>query len=273
MEITSKGYLSIYPNKLKIFSTLKSRAVKLLDKFGVRFLGGWGVPMAKADEIVAELKNIQTEFMTAKSAFIKNYDKAVKNWIKNNSEWENMIKNSVVSSNYVAGKIDFIFQLFEVKNNATDNLNTGLNYEVSNLGNRLFDEVAKQAQQAYDKSFKGKSNVTRKALSPLKLIRHKLSGLSFTEPHVCAVVSLIDNVLTCIPKRGAIKGENLEMLKKLLELIAEKQTLLDMAEKILNGTTEQEIIQKLMVVSTKSKPKKSKTKVKTNNHIDSCGLW
>ncbi len=261
------------PSQLKIFSTLKSRAVKLLDKFGVRFLGGWGIPNAKADEIIAELKNIKNEFILAKSEFIKNYDKAVKNWIMDNVEWENMIKNSTVSANYVAGKIDFIFQLFEVKNSAADNLDTGLNYELSDLGSRVFDEIAKQAQQAYDKSFKDKDEVTRKALSPIKLIKQKLHGLSFTEPNIAPIVSLINSALNCIPKRGIIKDGDLEMFKKLLQLLTEKHTLLDIAEKIYNGTQEQEILQSLVTEKENPKPKKTKNPKSKDNHIDSCGLW
>ncbi|MCK4982686.1 MAG: hypothetical protein KAS17_07160 [Victivallaceae bacterium] len=36
------------PATLRIFTTLKARAVNVLDKSGVRFLGGWAIPEAKA---------------------------------------------------------------------------------------------------------------------------------------------------------------------------------------------------------------------------------
>ena len=64
------------PSDLKVFSTLKARAVNVLDKSGVRFLGGWAIPEAKAAEIVNGLDLIAEEFKIAKDKFMKNYDQA-----------------------------------------------------------------------------------------------------------------------------------------------------------------------------------------------------
>ncbi len=90
------------PKTLRVFSTLKARAVNVLDKSGVRFLGGWAIPEAKAAEIVNSLDMIAEEFKHAKDKFMKNYDKAVQNWISDNPGREKIIATSVVSADYVA---------------------------------------------------------------------------------------------------------------------------------------------------------------------------
>ena len=125
---------------LKVFSTLKARAVNVLDKSGVRFLGGWAIPEAKAAEIVNGLDLIAEEFKHAKDKFMKNYDQAVQNWIKENPGWEKIIATSVVNADYVASRIAFNWQVFKVVNPTGRKkalLETGLQSEVSNLGGTL----------------------------------------------------------------------------------------------------------------------------------------
>ena len=131
------------PKELKIFGTLKSRAVSLLDKTGVRFLGGWAIPNDKADEVTQALQDIADEYYTAKSAFMQNYDKAITDWINNNKGWEKVISSSVVSADYVSKRIAFNWQTFKVASPSKQtSLQAGLYTEVKELGTTLFDEIA-----------------------------------------------------------------------------------------------------------------------------------
>ncbi|MDD5599917.1 MAG: DUF3150 domain-containing protein, partial [Victivallaceae bacterium] len=140
------------PGELKIFGTLKARAVSLLDKSGVRFLGGWAIPEKKAADIVNGLEAIAEEFKVAKDRFMGRYDVAIQNWIKDNPGWEKIIATSVVNADYVAKRIAFNWQVFKVVNptgRQKNLLETGLLDEVNNLGCTLFDEIAKTAKEAF----------------------------------------------------------------------------------------------------------------------------
>lgn len=86
--------------------------------------------------------------------------------------------------------------------NATQNLDN-LNDDIGQLGDTLFDEVAKAAGEAWTRCYAGKTEITRKALSPLKSIYDKLMGLTFVEPRVAPVAELLDTAFRSIPKRGA----------------------------------------------------------------------
>lgn len=270
------------PRELKVFSTLKARAVNVLDKSGVRFLGGWAIPEAKAAEIVKGLDLIAEEFKLAKDKFMKNYDQAVQNWIKENPGWENIIATSVVNADYVASRIAFNWQVFKVVNPAGRKkalLETGLQSEVSNLGGTLFDEIAKEAENAFKRSFLGKSMITRKALSPLKGIQQKLSDLSFVEPRVAPVASLIENAISRIPGRGAIQGPDLLMCQGLLTMISIPESMVLYAQEIIDGRSNENILDCLRQDSfPKQKPeKKAKSKAKSpaqnGNRLESLGLW
>ena len=266
------------PKALRIFATLKARAVSLLDKRGVRFLGGWAIAEDKVTEIVNSLELIAEEFQKAKDDFIKHYDQAVQNWISENPGWEQIIANSVVNADYVAKRIAFTWQVFKVVNplgKQQVKIETGLKNEVKNLGNTLFDEVAKAAKEALHKSYTGKSMVTRKALSPLKNIRQKLHDLSFIEPHVAPVASLIQSALEKIPRTGAINGTNLMMLNGLLTLLNDTSALTNYAQEIIDGRSNESVLECLFKPDKpKSQPEihKSET-VQESNHLESLGLW
>ena len=46
------------PEDLRIFATLKSRAITLLDRHGVRFLGGWAIPETSSRPVIAALESV-----------------------------------------------------------------------------------------------------------------------------------------------------------------------------------------------------------------------
>ena len=267
------------PSDLKVFSTLKARAVNVLDKSGVRFLGGWAIPEAKAAEIVNSLDMIAEEFKIAKDKFMKNYDQAVQNWIKENPGWEKIIATSVVNADYVASRIAFNWQVFKVVNPTGRKkalLETGLQSEVNNLGGTLFDEIAKVAREAFNKSFIGKSMITRKALSPLKGIQQKLADLSFIEPKVAPVVSLIENAIARIPGRGAIQGPDLLMLQGLLTMISAPASMALYGQEVIESRTNESIV--LDSLRQDSSPeqnskKKKKQAKNPNSKLESYGLW
>ena len=265
------------PAELKVFSTLKARAVNVLDKSGVRFLGGWAIPEAKAAEIANSLDLIAEEFKIAKDKFIKNYDQAVQNWIKKNPGWEKIIATSVVNADYVSSRLAFNWQVFKVVNPTGRKkalLETGLQSEVSNLGSTLFGEVAKSAREAFNRSFLGKSVITRKALSPLKGIQQKLYDLSFVEPRVAPVASLIQSALEKIPGRGSISGTTLLMLNGLLTLLNDTAALTSYAQEIIDGRSSESVLDALVKPEqpkAETKPKKSGSQV--SNKLESLGLW
>ena len=269
------------PDELRIFGTLKARAVSLLDKSGVRFLGGWAIPEKKAAEIVKGIEAIQEDFNQAKKSFMARYDQAIQDWIGNNPGWEQMIATSVVSADYVSKRIAFNWQVFKVVNptgRKKDVLETGLQSEVGNLGGTLFEEVAKTAKDAFNKSFVNKSMITRKALSPLKNIQQKLSDLSFIEPRVAPVASLIETAIAKIPGRGAIQGNDLLLFQVLLVNLSDPAAIIKYAQEIIDGRSKEDILAGLIEPkkvknSPKGEGKKKANADKSGVQLESYGLW
>lgn len=226
------------PEDLRSFGTLKARAVNLLERNGIRFLSGWAVPDTRINEIMRELAVTRDEFNEAKESFLQRYDQSVRDWIAKHPQWGSIIAGSIVSEEYVRSKLDFRWQVFQVAQpktvDPTQNLDN-LKNDIDQLGDTLFDEIAKAASEAWLRCYAGKTEITRKALSPLKSIYDKLMGLTFVEPRVAPVAELLDTALRSIPKRGAISGSTLIMLQGLVSLLQNPQALMEHGQMILEG--------------------------------------
>jgi hypothetical protein len=235
------------PEVLRVFGTLKARAVSLLDRHGVRFLGGWAIPESQADAIVTELGQILQDFNAAKEDFLSRYDESVRDWIAKHAGWEQIIADSTVSADYVRSRMGFIWRLYRIlPPDPADPVMEGLKDEVASLGQTLFGEVSKAATEAWHKCFAGKTEITRKALSPLRTIHQKLSGLSFVEPRVSPVADLIHTAFEHLPKRGRIEGANLLMLQGLVSLLRDTDALIEHGQKIMDGTTSKDLLSLLV---------------------------
>ncbi|SOB58973.1 conserved protein of unknown function [Pseudodesulfovibrio profundus] len=280
-ELASLGSKKICnPQELRIFGTLKARAVNLLDRIGIRFLGGWAIPEDKADDIVSELTAIRDDFLAAKEQFLYRYDEAVRDWISQHPGWESLIGSSTVSADYVRSRIGFKWQLFKLLPPTDDAVHQGLQDEVKDLGGTLFNEVAKAATDTWKRCFEGKDKVTHKALSPLRSIHTKLAGLSFVEPRVVPVVDLLDTAFTRVPTRGYIHGSALVMLQGVVSLLRDPATLVAHGQKILDGNEANDILAGLVadtipaLPETESTPKTDFVPEPIHQHqIDSHGLW
>lgn len=228
------------PENLRIFGALKARAFNFLDRHGVRFLSGWAIPKNKAADIIKELCAIRDEFNAQKEAFLQEYDELIQLWIQKHAAWGNIIAGSTVSPEYVRARMGFKWQMYKVaplvEHQEEDAVpHAGLNEEVENLGNTLFGEVSRTADDIWNRVYSGRTEVTHKALSPLRTLHNKLMGLSFVEPHVTPVADIIHMALNRVPKKGNISGNDLLTLQGLVCLLRDTPALMAHARKVING--------------------------------------
>ena len=259
------------PEELRVFGMLKSRAVSLLDRHGIRFLGGWAIAEDQAENIVADLHLIEAEFSAAKEAFLTRYDQSVQEWIDKHEEWERIIAGSVVSAEYVRSRIGFAWKLYRIQPpDPADPLMQSIAQEVESLGTTLFGEVSKMANDAWQQSFVGKTEITRKALSPLKTMHAKLCGLSFVEPRVAPVADLIATALDSLPKRGSIRGINLVMLQGLVSLLRDREALALHGQKLIDGISSHDV---LGILLEKHPASDIFVRPARQPILANCGLW
>lgn len=285
-ELASLGSKRVCnPDDLKTFSTLKARATTLLERAGVRFLNGWAIPESRVDEIDTGLSDIRSEFNQAKMDFLNDYGRSVQEWIDSHPEWSGIIANSVVSEEYVRSRLDFRWQVYRVAPVSQDeNLKDNLEEDVKNLGQTLYSEISKTASEIWHKCYEGKTEVTRKALSPLKSLYDKLVGLTFIEPRISPVASLIQTAISSVPNQGPITGSALLMLQGLTALLRNPEEIVNHGQKILEGQKTEDMLTEL-VKNTQLEPcfvleanNQDDLQMKTLSGslapaLENCGLW
>lgn len=251
-ELVSLGSKKICnPETLRVFGTLKNRAVSVLKRYGVRFLGGYAIPQNLANDVSDQLEEIEEEFNTAKAAFLNNYDRNVQSWVSRHKEQASIIQNSLEPVDRVRGKIAFASRFYGVTlpqlgNGEDASLNEGILDEVAGFGRALFDDIAQAASEAWEQSFKGKDKVSHKALSPIKNVRDKLTSFTFVDPLVAPVAEIIDAAIKAMPKRGYIEGTPLIQIQSLVSLLRDTEALADLAERRLKGQATDDIISGLI---------------------------
>lgn len=218
----------------------KKRAERQLDATGVRFLGGWAIPLEQIDPLDTVLAQLWQEADAWKQTFLACYDQVIQDWITANPGWEDLIRRAVEPVERIAGRIQFSHQLFRVAPVAPPDQdaaghNAGLAATTAALGQRLLQEIARQAREVWIESFQGRDQVTRRALRPIQAMGEKLQGFSFIDPVVTPLVERIRLCLAALPKTGPIQGNDLNALTGLLFLLSDPERLHEHGQAVLAG--------------------------------------
>ncbi|AYV11513.1 DUF3150 domain-containing protein [Shewanella algae] len=220
---------------LNFVSKSKQAISRTLNAYGVR----WGdmtiVPLARLDELQAEIDAIKLDWQHSLDDLMNNYDFLVGDWQMQNPDV------AAVMRRYTLDKSEFCsrFQIKMLPPVAFKPLIDGADVDTAEelaediLGN-LYTEVAKMARDIYDRSFfvqddKGRKVPRDKANRRIKdgfsKLISKLNGLSFLDSNISTVVEQTNIVLDSMPKTGWIEGANLSNLARWTLVMADPVTL------------------------------------------------
>ena len=203
--VTNGGKKVIDPKQLNVFSALRRQAHRLLGSQGVAFAGGaYAIPNNLADAIMQKLELIINEYEHARDDFLANYDKYVEEWIAQNPGYEALLRAGVLTQAEVEKKFGAYYTTLKLST-STPRDRERADQVVEDLGSKALDEVSRDAAD-YARSILTKSEVSRRGLNRIRLLRDKLYGLGFLSSAITPVVTLIDNVLGKIPMKGDRKS-------------------------------------------------------------------
>jgi hypothetical protein len=210
----------VSPEAVAPFNVIKRTAAKLCARFGVRFGNcGYAVPEEKMVELCAALRGLQQEFNIKRDEFTAEYREKVDEWIAENPpEWASIIRASADPVDHVRASLSFQFSAMKVVS-PDEALENGLSDEVGSLYSQLMHEIRAMAKIAYETSFKGKTEVSQRAIRPIVAIKEKLAGMTFLDKSIDAAVDRIEEVLynvDCRCPKGQISGGEFDMLSGLV---------------------------------------------------------
>lgn len=252
-ELASLGAKKIIDTDLlKPFDALKKRAHRICDNVGVRFLGGYAVPISKAQSVAAELDQVEDEWEVEKANFISKYQASVEKWIAENGTWGEIIRSSITPVGYVEDAISFKWQAIRVAEpggagKAKQVLGRGLGVQVGGLAQQLFREIADAANDVIEKSLHGRDKVSQKILNRVRQLRNKMHDLAFLDPCAEPVVKMMDYTLSLLPTKGHLEGIHYMSLRGLVSMIADPASAREHGESILNGQSVEATVSKVVL--------------------------
>jgi len=225
-ELASLGSKKVAdPNDLKIFSTLKRKAERICSKKSVRFLKGYATSLDVATDLEKQLTSIQLEFEQAKLDFLSQYDQKVSDWVNQFPEWRDKLERSLVPKNIVEGRFAFDFQMYQIK--PSEGSVAGLDKVASGLGAQLFREIAKDANELYERSIMGQDKVSRKVVTgSINNLLLKLDTLEYMNPKCRPLIDKVNTLLSGLPASGSIEGIHLIAVSSVVELLSDEEKMM-----------------------------------------------
>ena len=209
----------IDPATLQVFTGLRAAARRACLAVGVRFLGGYLVPVTRAQPLLDRLDQFAGQFEEARRTFLAGFETRLDDWIQAHPGWSALLTAGRISRETVAGRLGFAVQAVQLADPTGAVQHPGLDRAVGGLAETLFRDVGVMAGEVLEQSLLGRTQVTRRALRPLVALRDKLDGLSFLDHRVRPVVGAIDDLLASLPRRGPLQGRDLEALIGFLSVV------------------------------------------------------
>lgn len=230
-ELASLSSIRIIdPEKLDIFETLKRRATRLCEKFGVRFLGGYAIPKDRIAELLPELQKICSEGEEERAKLVDTYTRSIDEFCEKWPNYSHLIREKAPTPGAVEKKIQFDYQIFAVGKPDSADAAKSLNKVVHGLADQLADEIAKVSNDIFETSFKGKVEVKQTAINSLQPVLKKMQSLSFLNPAVASVALKLETVLGSLPKTGKIEGAHYDSVLSVLLLMSDANRMREHAD-------------------------------------------
>lgn len=226
--------------KLRVFEALKKKAHRVCENYGVRFLGGYAIPLSKVQQVAADLDQIEIDFDAQKAAFVAQYQQYVDDWMQSHPAWKHVLQKDITPVGRVEAAFGFSWQAIQVKEpkgKDAKKLARGLQTQICSLHEQLLKEISASAEEVLEKSLEGKDKATQKVLHRIKQLRNKLSDLSFLNGSALPLVESIDYTLgTLVPAAGVIEGAAFSALYQLVYILSDTSRAIAHAQIIMGGT-------------------------------------
>lgn len=184
----------IDPETLRPFGMLKTRAARLMDKYGVKFLSGWLVADDVIHRLDAELRDIQDDFKDARDTFIQSYSSNVAAWVDQHPDWASMLEAVLPAVDDMERKFAMSWQMYRIQPVETKGSTT--EEEVARVVGADVETLTKALREVYATTFEGRTTtVTGRTLSPLRDFITKCSNLSGIYPSACYMAQALERLM------------------------------------------------------------------------------
>jgi hypothetical protein len=218
---------------LNFVSKHTQRISRLLNSFGVR----WGdmtiVPLSRLPDLQVQMSAIETEWQRDLEELIDTFDEKVAQHQAENPDIAHIMRKYSMDKDEFKGR--FHLKLLPPVAFKPLGLDEGSGEGVADdILDSLYQEVAKQAAEIYDRSFFQRDEFGRKTLrqranqrirSQYGVLLEKLKSLAFLAPNIEKIIETTNTVFDSLPKTGWIEGSELAALARWTLVLSNEEQL------------------------------------------------
>lgn len=234
------------PKQLTRFESFRGAMRAACLQYGVRCMGGFAVPSARAIEVSNKLTELVTEFYVLKQKFLADFVTNREMWLSKPdfAQWTDKIRARLDSVTHVDKQLQAAWQAFTLGSlsdlpkddgQSESPLAAGVQVAFMSVEQTAIKELAVMAttlveNSVYDENGHVRVEATQKILSPIRKILEKADALSFAAPRLRHIVDYGRSVLLQLPTKGKLVGMDKERVFSLAHSLADPEGIIRMAE-------------------------------------------
>lgn len=246
--IASLGSKKLFPqDKLKLLQKKKRLMHRDCAEVGMRFVGGYAVPEAKAEALAQRLDARVEEGQALADEILRNFDSTVKAWHRENPSWAHILRAGTPEKEAVAKKIRFDYEAYMVTKPKSTTVGARFSGAVSALGDSLYQEVAAEASAFVKKSLlPGREGGTQKTATPVRRMVDKLRGLEFLDARIKPLIDVLQCVLSRVPSTGRLQDDAFLAIVGCASALADTSVMQDIGTRASEGEAIELLADELM---------------------------
>jgi hypothetical protein len=242
----NKLSIQILPDtKLKPYHTIRNRLYMIwLEKIGLKFMGGWIIPVSQIDATHNYFSEQKDEYQTFINDIEKEYDRYYKKAYNENPKFRNLLSEPRFKKENIMKRFGFEWDFFMMAPVVSRFLRNEFMTKMEKLETVLYQDVSIKAEELWQKKL-NKESLTSRIASPVKDIKFKFEIFGFLSPLVPSTIRLIEAALLNLPDKFNNKPLSVELseqVKSLLWVMKEPERCLLYSGRISEGQAPYKIL-------------------------------
>ena len=241
-EIVSDGRKRIVrKDPLRPLLAIRKRVDRLLRTAGFPFMGGIAVPETACANIEALLPQLEAEFLTTVSNMCRDLGDEYELLEEQFPEWAKMLRKSRLSGAEVQSRCRFDVVSHRVAApDATQSASAAKRFhKIADAAfPTLLHDIARDAEEIYEKSVKGKGRLSVKTAAVVKRLVDKLGAFSFLDPRVDPMAQALSQQLQDFPATGFLSPVETAKVSSVLNTLSDPESLISQGAAAIQATVD-----------------------------------
>ena len=246
-EIVSDGRKRIVrKDPLRPLLAIRKRVDRLLRTAGFPFMGGIAVPETACANIEALLPQLEAEFLTTVSNMCRDLGDVYELLEEQFPEWSEMLRKSRLSGAEVQSRCRFDVVSHRVAApDATQSASAAKRFhKIADAAfPTLLQDIARDAEEIYEKSVKGKGRLSVKTAAVVKRLVDKLGAFSFLDPRVDPMAQALSQQLQDFPATGFLSPVETAKVSSVLNTLSDPESLISQGAAAIQATVDAHVFE------------------------------